>query len=67
MPREVFSRDEFLKLAEGAIEIRVVKRGERVKLKARRKRYLYTYVTDEEEANEILEILKKQKLNIVEY
>lgn len=68
MPREVFDREEFMKLAEGAAEVRVVRRGDKVKLKARRKRYLYTYVTDVKEAEEILEEIKERlRISIVEY
>lgn len=64
LPRQVFSLDEFKALIPKAEECRVVRRGEKVKLKLRTKRYLYTYVTNTKEADEIL---KEVKVKIVEF
>ncbi len=58
MPRLVSSREEFERLLPMAKEVRVVRRGGKVKVKARLSRLLYTYVTNEEEANEILKGVK---------
>jgi hypothetical protein len=63
MPRQVFSKDDFLKMAEGAIECLVVRRKDKVKLKLMRSRSMYVYVTNESEANDLL---KSIKLNAIE-
>ncbi|RLE95312.1 MAG: hypothetical protein DRN04_00255 [Thermoprotei archaeon] len=54
MPREIFDKEKFLELAKYARECRVKKLGDVVKLKLRLKRYLYTYKTTSEEAEELL-------------
>lgn len=64
MPRQVFSKDELLRLAEGARECRVVRRGEKVKIKIRRSRYLYTYIANSSEADEILSRIKIEKVEL---
>lgn len=58
MPRIVFSKEEFERLLPMAKEVKVVRRGGRVKVKARLSRMLYTYITSEEEANDILKEVK---------
>ncbi len=58
MPRQVFDAKTFKELLEKAIEVRVVKRKDYVKIKARLKRMLYTYVTDETEAEKLLKTVK---------
>ncbi len=63
MPKQVFSKEDFLKMADGAIECLVVRRKDKVKLKLRRSRLVYTYVTNDSEANELL---KSVKVNVVE-
>ena len=63
MPREVKSREEFLKIAEYARECRVKRLRDVVKLKLRTRRYLYTYKTTPEEAEDLL---KHVKCEIVE-
>jgi hypothetical protein len=67
MPRQVFSGEELLAIADRAQECRVVRRGERVKVKLRTRRLLYTYVTNEEEAEELLSRIKERKIPIVEF
>lgn len=64
MPRAIRSADEFSKLAPSASECRVVRRGERVKLKLRTPKMLFVYVTNEEEA---ASVLKDLKANVVEF
>ena len=63
MPTEVKSKDEFLRLLPNARECRVVRRKGYVKLKLRLSRTLYTYKTDNQEAEELL---KQVKCPIVE-
>jgi len=63
MPKQVFSKEDFLKMADGAIECLVVRRKDKVKLKLRRSRLVYTYVTNDSEAKELL---KSVKVNVVE-
>uniref|UniRef100_A0A7C2ZPI1 50S ribosomal protein L38e n=1 Tax=Ignisphaera aggregans TaxID=334771 RepID=A0A7C2ZPI1_9CREN len=60
MPVYVPDQDRFLEIAKNAVECRV-KRVEKkgiVKLKARTKRYLYTYIVTADQANEAIEKLK---------
>lgn len=64
MPKEVTSKDEFLKLLETAEEVRVVREGENAKVKARTKDSLYTFKTTAEDADSII---KGLKIDIVEY
>jgi tetraacyldisaccharide-1-P 4'-kinase len=63
MPKQLFDKDEFLKMADDAIDCLVVRRKDTVKLKVRRSRMMYIYVTNEEEANDLL---KSIKVNTVE-
>jgi len=64
MPVEIKTKEEFLKLLPFAKECRVVKRKNYVKLKLRLSRRLYTYKTNEKEAEELL---KQVKCKIVEF
>ena len=63
MPKELTSIDSFKEIMKDAYECRIVKRGDKVKLKLRTKKLLYTYVTTEEESNELL---KDTSLQVVE-
>ena len=58
MPRQVFDAKSFRKLLEKAEEVRIIKREGYVKVKARLKRQLYTYVTDQNEADKLLKMVK---------
>jgi|TARA_B100001971_G_scaffold90274_1_gene83228 hypothetical protein len=58
MPRQIKDADEFRKLAEFATLCKVVRREESVKLKLRTSKILYTYITTESEAEELLKGLK---------
>ena len=64
MPAPIRSADEFRKLAPSASECRVVRRGDRVKLKLRTPKTLFVYVTNEKEAEAML---KDLKVNVVEF
>jgi len=63
MPKELTDIDSFKEMMKSASECRVVKRGNKVKIKIRTKRLLYTYVTTEEESNELL---KDTSIQVVE-
>jgi len=64
MPRQIFNKDELLRLAYGAKECRVVRRGDKVKIKIRRSRYLYTYVTNTSEADALLKQINVNKVEL---
>jgi len=65
MPVEIKELEEFVKITERALECRV-KRSRRekgiVKVKARTKRYLYTYKTSEDKLNEVLSKVKCKRV-----
>jgi len=63
MPRQIKDADEFRKLAESATLCKVVKREKRVKLKLRTSKMLYTYITDESEAEELLKGVKIEAID----
>lgn len=65
MPIEITDLEEFLKIAGRASECRVV-RGETPKIKARTRRYLYTYVVREGDLEAIISRLKEVCKNITE-
>ncbi|MEM1546703.1 MAG: hypothetical protein QXY40_10880 [Candidatus Methanomethylicia archaeon] len=58
MPREIHSVDDFLKLSNNAIECRVKRLKDMVKLKLRTKKYLYTYKVSLAEVDSIIKMLK---------
>jgi len=58
MPREIKKREEFENLLKGALVVRVVKDGEKAKVKARTKNLLYTYKTSSAEADALTKGLK---------
>ena len=64
MPRELHNLDQFQKLMPKAVELRVVRSGEYVKLKLRTPDYLFTYRTNSDEAADILKSAKD--LEVVE-
>ena len=64
MPRELHNLDQFQKLMLKAVELRVVRSGESVKLKLRTPDYLFTYRTNSDEAADILKSAKD--LEVVE-
>ena len=63
MPVELKSLDDFVKVAERAVECRVKRsKGGVVKVKARTKRYLYTFKTEESKLEEVLSKVKCRKI-----
>ncbi len=64
MPKEIKDKEEFIKLSEKALECRVKRHKDYVKLKLRLKRYLYTLKVKPEEAEDIIKQLKCS--NIIE-
>ena len=66
MPVEVFDLNLFADIAKRAVECRVKRsrKGNVVKIKARTRRYLYTYKTSEDQLQEVLN--KIQCKNVVD-
>ncbi len=58
MPKEVKDKDEFSKLMEGALEVRVSRKGDEAKVKLRTKEALYTFRTTTEDADSLVKGLK---------
>jgi len=54
MPVELYDADEFVEQSKNAVECRVIRKGEVVKLKLRSKKYLYTLKTSPNEAEKVL-------------
>ena len=63
MPREIADSNEFVKMSEKALECRVKRSKDIVKLKLRTPRQLYTLKVDPEKATELL---KQVKCEVVE-
>ncbi|MEZ0289657.1 MAG: hypothetical protein ABWJ42_01020 [Sulfolobales archaeon] len=68
MPIEIGDLNSFLEIVSRAVECRVVRGGKNrpSKIKARTKRYLYTYVIREGDLDSVLERVKEVCKNIVE-
>ncbi len=60
MPKQIYDVDRFLEMSEDAVECRVKRGGDKVKLKLRTKRYLYTLVLDPQEAEAVIQRVKCQ-------
>ena len=58
MPRQIRNAEQFQKLVTKAHECRVVRSSAGVKLKLRTPERLYTYSTNEDEAEDLLKSLK---------
>ena len=54
LPKEIFSEEKFLELADFAIHCRVKRVKDVVKLKLRTRKHLYTYKTDPNSADKLL-------------
>ena len=67
MPIETNSVDEWRRHAESALEIRVKKVGDVVKLKARTKRNLVTIKLSENDANKLIQEYKGKGKSIREF
>lgn len=68
MPREVRSKEEFIRLSEKAVECIVVKNTDRgiAKIKLRTPRYLYTIKISLSELDGFLKNLKTQNIKTIE-
>ncbi|MEB3851427.1 MAG: hypothetical protein LRS49_02445 [Desulfurococcales archaeon] len=64
MPVEVRSLEEFVEITRRAVECRVKRARQKgvVKVKARTRRYLYTYKTTEDKLGEVLSKVKCKKI-----
>jgi len=60
MPKQITDVDKFLEMTEDAIECRVKRGADYVKLKLRTKRYLYTIILNPQEAERTLQSVKCQ-------
>ncbi|MEM3437464.1 MAG: hypothetical protein QXP55_02870 [Nitrososphaerales archaeon] len=58
MPKQIFNAEDFKKLLEKAKECRVLRMGDKVKLKLRTPKMLYTFITSKEEASNLLKDIK---------
>jgi hypothetical protein len=65
MPKELKSSEQFQKMLPRAVELRVVREKEYVKLKLRTPDFLYTFKTNEDEAEDIIKNAKE--LEVVEF
>lgn len=65
MPKELRNVEQFQKLMPRAVELRVVRNKETVKLKLRTPDVLYTFKTNEEEAEDLIKSAKE--IEIVEF
>ena len=60
MPKQIFDVEKFLELSEDAVECRVKRLSGEVKLKLRTRKYLYTLITDPQQAETVLQQVKCQ-------
>ena len=65
MPKELKDSEQFQKLMPKAVELRVVRQKDFVKLKLRTPDFLYTYKTNEDEADDIIKNAKE--LEVVDF
>jgi len=54
VPREIYNEEKFIEISEYAIHCRVKRLKDKVKLKLRTKKILYTYKTDPATAERLL-------------
>ncbi len=54
MPKEIFDEETFIRLSERSVHCRVKRIGDRVKLKLRTKKTLYTYITNPDSAERLI-------------
>ncbi len=64
MPKEVYDKNEFIKIATRASEIRIKKNDDVVKVKARTKTYLYTIKVKPEEVDDLINKIKQVRADI---
>ncbi len=64
MPSEITATDKFVTLSEGALECRVKRSKDVVKLKLRTPRQLYTYKVKVDRADDVLRRLKCEVVEV---
>ncbi len=64
MPAEITATDKFVTLSEGALECRVKRSKDVVKLKLRTPRQLYTYKVKVDRADDVLRRLKCEVVEV---
>jgi hypothetical protein len=64
MPKQLFDKEDFIKLADDARECLVVRRKDKVKLKLRKARMMYIYVANDSEAEDLLKRIKVDKIEL---
>ncbi len=65
MPKEIFNEEKFLEIAKSlAIECRIKKTGDIVKLKLRTPKHLYTYKTETSKAESLLSQIEIEKIEL---
>lgn len=69
MPIFISNEDKFYEIAKNAIECRIKKNEKKniVKLKAKTKRYLYTYIVTNDRASSAIEKLKNVCKSVKEF
>jgi hypothetical protein len=65
MPKQITSTEQFEELLPKASECRVLRQPDHVKLKLRTPTYLYTFITNEDVADDLLKRMKD--IEIVDY
>ncbi len=60
MPKQITDVDKFLEMTEDAVECRVKRNTDSVKLKLRTTKYLYTIILEPQKAEEIIQQVKCQ-------
>jgi large subunit ribosomal protein L38e len=58
MPKQIDDVEKFLEMTEDAVECRVKRNSEQVKLKLRTARYLYTLIVEPQKAEDIIKQVK---------
>ena len=58
MPREISNKEDFAKLLEKALEVRVVRSGDNAKVKLRTRTALYTFKTTSKEVDSLTKGVK---------
>ena len=65
MPKEIFTEEEFLNIAKSlAVECRIKKSGDAVKLKLRTPKHLYTYKIETSKAESLLSQIEIEKIEL---
>jgi len=60
MPKQITDVDKFLEMTEDAVECRVKRNTDAVKLKLRTSKYLYTLILEPQKAEEVIQQVKCQ-------